>query len=165
MDGSRLKISRSQAALIFLVERPHAMMALNKACDEEQHLLLTGDRNVTKNRDCPIPTRQNDFEGRDSRRPGFIELLLEPESIHLSLCSASHLHVHYLMAQEEYLAELLCVKEVAILAFSIFVGHGYMQHEECSWKGSHGLHYDLYVILSSNDRKNAVVWHTGQALL
>lgn len=75
------------------------------------------------------------------------------EAIYLLVCLVSYTLVRYLMAGKEKLAYVLCLKEVAVLAYTNFVGRG-----RCGCRVSHGLHYYPYPFPSSYNLKDTVAF-------
>lgn len=59
---------------------------------------------------------------------------------------------------KKVIAGLLLLKEVLILAFSVFVGHMYQNHGGCGRRSSHDLRHDMHLIPASYDMKDAVVF-------
>lgn len=106
-----------------------ASLALSSAYEEEHCPRVTGGSYLLSGRDCPDHTGYNDFEVWEGRSPGFSVLPSASAAICLLGCAASHIYVHCPMAEKEKLAELLRLIKVAISAYAVLVGHGYMWHE------------------------------------
>lgn len=83
------------------------------------------------------------------------------DAIFFLVCPTSHTYLYYTTVEKKKLAELLRLKGVAILKYFNFVGHGYLQHGECGWRGSHSLHYSTYLFLSL---KNTVAFTSGSSV-
>lgn len=68
------------------------------------------------------------------------------------------------MAEKKKLTELLHLREVVILAYFIFVKHGYLQLGGYGCQCSHSLRYHSYLISFSYDLKKAVEFVYGTIL-
>lgn len=60
------------------------------------------------------------------------------------------------MAEKKILAKLLCLNEMAILAYTVHIENGSLQLGMYGWRGSYSLHHYIYLIPSRYDRKNVV---------
>lgn len=123
---SRVKFSRSRAALDVLVEMIDAMIILDRATDEELYLLGTGFRYLLLCGELPEQTVHNDFKVLKDSGSGFFILLFGFEAICILGCSASYTYVHYPMDENIKLAQLFRLKENASPVSSILVGYRYL---------------------------------------
>lgn len=80
------------------------------------------------------------------------------KSICLLACLAFHTYVHYMMAENKRLAELLRPKELAISAHSVFFGHEYRQCGVGVWLDSNSLYCHTCLIPWRQNLKDAVVF-------
>lgn len=57
------------------------------------------------------------------------------------------------MSKKTILAELLCLEEANILAYSLFINYGYLQNRGCGWWGAQTLGNHTYLMPSNYDLK------------
>lgn len=89
-------------------------------------------------------------------------LLSGSKAIHTLIGPASHRNVRY-PPNEKKLAALLCLEEMTIQVYSIFVRHGFRQHGGDNWKGFPNLRYNTYVIAYSYDMSYTVSFPSGRS--
>lgn len=137
MGRSLVKLARKQASLDAWLRKLGAIFTLDSSADEELYLPVTGARHLLTGHGCPDQIGHTDLEVQEVRSPGFFTPVSGSEAIYLLVCLASHIYVHYLMSEKKKLVELLCLEGVTILVYSVFLGHGCLQHERCGWQNSH----------------------------
>lgn len=106
------------------------IIALEITLHEELYLPVTGDRFLLTGLDWPGHTVQNDFEVWEGQSPGSFVIVCGSEALFLYVCVASHIYMHYLLAERKTCAEMLYLGEVAIPPYSIFsyMGTCSMEH-------------------------------------
>lgn len=62
------------------------------------------------------------------------------------------------MAEKKKLSVLIGLEKVTIQAYSFFVGHVYMLHGGCGFRGSHSLRYLAYLLTLIYERHEAVLF-------
>lgn len=100
-----------------------AAMYLDSSIKEILYLPMTGVMYVLVGQDCPDHTDHNDFEGRESLIVGFFAFVFRLEAICLLVCPTSLSYMRYSISVNKKLVEKQRVKEVAILAYCVFVVH------------------------------------------
>lgn len=106
---------------------------------------MTGSRYLITSHEFLDQTGHSDLEVPEGQSPAFFVLVYGSESIRLLVCPASHTYVRYAIAEKK-LAKLLHLRKLAVPAYSVFVGRGYLQHGVCGRRDSHYLRYHTYVI-------------------
>lgn len=74
--------------------------------------------------DCPDWNAHNDFKVWEGRSGRVFLLVSGSEAIDLLGRATSHNYVNYSIAEKKKLTELLCLVDVQISSFSIFIGKG-----------------------------------------
>lgn len=79
--------------------------------------------------------------------------------VYLYVCIG--LHEYGFSPQKEArlaMCDLLKTVKITIMARSIFLGHGYMQHAGMEWEGEHVMKYHKYIISTSTQIVDAVIF-------
>lgn len=87
-------------------------------------------------RNCPERAGCNNVEVCECQRLVHFVLVSRSEARYPIDRTMLHIYMNYLMAEKENLAQLLCLKDVAITAYSVVIGHGYLEHGKCDLCGS-----------------------------
>lgn len=131
------------------------------AADEKLYLSVTRRRYRLVDHACPDQTGYNDFKVWEGRSSWYIVLASRSEAICLLLDLPSHIYVRYPISETKKLAKLLRLEEVALLTYSVFIGHGCPQHGGCGWRGCHSLRCCTSLFLSSYELKEEVAFAYG----
>lgn len=78
------------------------------------------------------------------------------EAIRLLYGPVSYIYENFRMAVKKKLVKRRYLTQLATAVYSIIVGHGYLQHGQCVWRGFCCLCYHTYHISSRSDLKDAV---------
>lgn len=115
---------------------------------------------------CPIQTGHNDFNVGvcDRENPGYFVIVTASMQSSLYVCPGSHLYVRYPPASKNKLKNVLVMTEIVIPAFSVFVGHGQIQHAGAEWKGFSSLRYHLYVVPENVNQTDSIFYSYENSL-
>lgn len=135
-----------------------ATIVMNIDGNEKLHLPVTSSPYLLTVHGCLDQMEQNVFEVRKGRNPEFFKLFSGSKAIFLLVCLASHTYVHYPITGKKKLTEPLRLKEVALPAYSTFVGRGHLQHGGRGWRSFHTLRYHTHLITPSYELEDAIAF-------
>lgn len=118
-----------------------------------------GDRN-----DAEAPTRPRATVVRDGESTGYFFLATGEVSAHLYVAPGSHVYVGYSDARKELLRKAFEMEEIQIPASSVFIVHGFVQHGESVWRGSHCFRYHTYRIPQSHNLPDLIPFGYGESI-
>lgn len=98
---------------------------------------------------CSDKKKRNDFRSAKEITLVFFVLVPRFEALSILVCTAAHRYVDYPLPEKKKPLELLHLKEVAILVFSVFMGHGHLPHGRCGLRGYQFLRSHIYLISAS----------------
>lgn len=113
-----------------------AITNLEAVGEDEVYLPVTAGRHFLAAIDFPDQPALNDFEVQECQSPQIFVLVSVTEPISLLVCPAPRTYAHYQMAVKNKLGELLCVEEIRVPVFSVFVVHRNLQHGRRGWCAS-----------------------------
>lgn len=111
----------------------------------ETSLLATGGRFLLTGKGVTDQCGRNDFCVEVDVSPGYSVIDTGHHGSFLHVCPFSHSYVLYHQMRKYVLANTLKMEEVDITPFSLFVGHGYVQHAGVGWRGGYNLRYHTYI--------------------
>ena len=124
----------------------------------------TGGRFLITGKHCERQTGHNDFPVRNPEdSPGYFTIVTGAESATLWVAPSSHTFVFYSEASRQLLSRSLLMTEVTIPQFSIFVGHGHLQHAGAAWTGAHSIRYHMYFSPVDHDLPDAILFAYGES--
>lgn len=137
---------------------------LDRCGSEPVSIPNTGGRFLWTGKRCPPQCGHNDFPSKPHASPGFFMIATGSESTPLLLCPASHTYVFYPQKLCEALVRSLRMQKIDIPAWSIFVGHGHLQHAGGAYNGSPSLRYHLYFKPTDFQLQDGVFFAYGNSL-
>ena len=149
------------------------MFDLDNRSKEQCWLPITGGRPLLTGRGCADQCGHNDFVVDQGKNPGYFFIVTGPEKASLHVCPGSHRYVFYHESRRRLLAEILEMEEIQIPKFSLFIGHGYLQHAGVGWRDpegesgpGHRIRYHTYIVPSNHLLPDAIAfayrWSFGQ---
>lgn len=105
----------------------HALKA-DQWFPEAMQLPKTVGRDLLTRKGSPEQTVDNGLEYEQDRNRGYFLLLTGPEAMKIWAYQGLHCYVDSLMKEKKKLGKVLNIEEVAIPAFSVFIGNGCVQH-------------------------------------
>lgn len=134
--------------------------------DKNDHPLWmpkTGGRYLLTGKDVQHQCGHNDNVHLDGH-PGLFAMATGPEGAKLWICEGSHLYVNEPTYEKEFLGKGLRLKPVDIPPYSVYFGHGWVQHAGFGWDGKHRLRYHVYIMPGSQPLPDAVAFAYGTSL-
>lgn len=116
--------------------------------DEELYLPVTSGAPLSTGRGCLNKTEHSYFEVQQGRSPGLLALVSRYKDICCLAYAVLHIHANCSIAKKTKLDELQHIENAAFPVYSIFVGHGYLQHGTCGWLDFYSLRYLTHLIPS-----------------
>lgn len=140
-----VKFAERRAALDVWIGIVSSLLDMDRRGKDRSWLPKTGGRFLLSGKGVTDQCGHNDFPVRESGSPGYFFLVTGPAKASLHVCPGSHLYVRYHKSRRELLRKSLQMEEVAIPPFSMFIGHGQVQHAGVGWRGSPSLRYHTYI--------------------
>ena len=155
-DRQRMWAARRRAALDLWMGWLLSLLNLDNYAQWESFVPKSGGRFLMTGKECPAQVGHNDFAVVKGQSPGYFAMVTGTEQCSLWVCPASNNYVLYDDTDRRSLARVLKMTEIVIPRFSIFFGHGHLQHAGSGWTGFHSLRYHMYVIPTSIELPDAV---------
>lgn len=124
----------------------------------------SGGRFLINGRGVESQVGHNDFEPRKGESPGYFVIVSGTESVDLHVSPGSH---HFVFSSDEVIEEMISSYQmitIQIPSFSMFIGHGSLQHAGAGWNGNYGLRYHLYVVPVQYNLPDRIHYSLGDSL-
>ena len=123
-----------------------AMMDISERGKYRISIPQSGGRFIVTGKDVGDQIPHNDFHPKENQSHVYFVIVTGFKAATLHVCPGSHLFVFYEKKELQKLARVLKLETIEIPPYSIFIGHGWIQHSGAGWNGSHCLRYHLYFV-------------------
>ena len=153
-----VKYSERRAAMDVWIGWVVALLNLDHDVYFKSWLPGTGGRLLLTGKDADDQCGHNDFVVRDGESPGYFVIANGPHTTSLLVAPSSHKYVKYEKSRLHMLSRTLEMEEIDIPPFSLFIGHGYLQHAGAGWRGNHSIRYHTYVVPENHLLPDAIAF-------
>lgn len=123
-----------------------------------------GEKLLLIERSVELQKAHNELVVKAGESPGQFFIFTGRVHAHLYASPGSRLYFHYSGAQEKLLKEAFVRENVEIPPTTVFVSHGYVQHEGSEWRGQHCNGHHDYPVLESHEPPDAITFAYGEGV-
>jgi hypothetical protein len=164
-SGDMVRLAERRAHLDVWVSMALASLDIDRGGSRPVFIPRTGGRFLLTGKHCERQTGHNDFPVRNPEdSPGYFAIVTGAETATIWVAPGSHAYVFYPQEAKSLLSQSLVMTQITIPRFSIFVGHGHLQHAGAGWTGAHNLRYHIYFSPADLHLPDAIVFAYGDSL-
>lgn len=171
-NSNGIKYAQYRAALEVLLGWLGGLLGLD--LDFEELSSIAKSRPLITGIGCAPQCGHKDFTVVQGKSPGFFYIVTGSEGGRMQVCPGSHKFVFYHSSRLRQLANILQMEEITLPPYSVFAGHGYLQHGGAGWRGElddsgnvkygHELRFHTYVVPHDHYLPDIIAFGYGWSL-